>query len=89
MTKTTFRLKLLYVYTLLLLTFCIYVVAKTYTYQLYVNQNTVSKEIETVQSELDEMNISINTLNAHDVIVKKFPKLTSHNNIYYFKELDE
>lgn len=88
MTKKEFRLRLIYVYSVLAVTFVVYVVTKTYTYQLYLDQKQMNQIITETQQQLDHTNVRINTLNSREAIGEKFPTLEPRDNVFFLEEID-
>ncbi len=90
MSIKVFRRRLFFMYSLIILTLSIYVIGKTYTYQLLLNQNTLSEETTELQTQLEEANMKINSLISREAIMKDYPELKLYSdNVFYLEPINE
>ncbi len=90
MSLKVFKLRLFFVYTLIIITFLVYIFGKTYIYQLQLNQNNLSSDISQLQMDLEEANVRINTLISRESITDDYPDLKlESDNVYYLERIQD
>lgn len=90
MSYKKFKIRLFFVYLMIIATFLIYVIGKTYIYQLQLNKNNLSSEISQLQMDLEEANVRINTLISRESIAQDYPELKLNaDNVYYLERVKD
>ncbi len=84
--KFSERLKVRITYILIMLVIIVYVFSKSAVYEAKIETSDTQAKISDIEKDLDEITVKINMKNSHDQIVKEYPDLELHDNVYYLEK---
>ncbi len=76
-------------YVILIFCFIVYVIVKSRTYSLNVENFNLDADLTSINNENDELQIQLTTNLSRTELMEKYPELELHDNIYYIEEEDE
>ncbi len=89
MSLKKYKARIIFIYIILFLTASIYVVGKTYSYRLNLQIINASKENKKIKADTEQIEIEINSILSKEVILKEYPELKIHDNLYYLEEIKD